>query len=295
MADTVQTVISFVIHGLVAGSLYGLMALGLTLISGVMKIINFAHGEFYMLGGYVAYFLSMQLGLGAFPSILVAVVAVFLIGVLVERLLLTPLYAGKLDRPDNYALMMTFAVSVFLVNAVVPVFGPYQKGAAALAEGSLRIGFVILSKQRAVASLIALGLMMAFLVILQRTKLGVALRAVALDRDAAAVCGIDINRMNPVAFGIGASMAGAAGALLAPVFLVYPGSGVVPALKAFSVLVLGGMESVKGAIIGALMLGVFESLSVLVFSPAYRDVYGFLVIVLVLLVRPTGLFGGRQT
>lgn len=293
MTEFQQLFVSYLIHGVVTGSLYGLMSLGLTLISGVMKIINFAHGEFYMLGGYVAYVCSIRLGLGALPSILIAIVVVFLVGVLVERSLLTPLYSGKLDRPGNYALMMTFALSAFLMNAAIPVFGPYQKSAVALLEGSLKVGFVTMGASRVIASVVSIILMGLFLVLLQRTGLGLALRAVALDRDAAAVCGIDINRMNPVAFGLGASMAAAAGALLAPVFLVYPTSGALPALKAFAVIVLGGMESSKGAIAGALFLGVLESLSVLFLSPAYRDVYGFLVIVLVLLIRPAGLFGGE--
>jgi branched-chain amino acid transport system permease protein len=189
--------------------------------------------------------------------------------------------------------MMTFALSVFLLNVVIPIFGPYQKSARPLLDGSLKLGFMMISAPRVVASLSAVLLMGVSLLVLQRTKLGIALRAVAMDRDAAAVCGIDINRMNPVAFGVGASMAGAAGALLAPVFLVYPGSGTLPGLKALAVIVLGGMESPKGAIIGALLLGVLESLSVLFLSPAYRDVYGFLLIVVVLLIRPTGLFGGK--
>jgi branched-chain amino acid transport system permease protein len=289
-----QQLASYVVNGLVVGSLYGLMSLGLTIISGVMKIINFAHGEFYMLGGYAAFLFSAHLGFGPVASILAAVVVVFLLGALVERTLLTPLYGGKLDRPDTYALMMTFAVSIFLINAVVAVFGPYQKAPTGLVEGSLRLGFLRLSAPRVAAAVISIALMTLFMLVLQRTIFGIALRAVALDRDAAAVCGIDVDRMNPLAFGLGTSMAAAAGALLAPVFLVYPGSGTLPALKAFAVIVLGGMESPKGAIVGAILLGVLESLSVLFLSPAYRDVYGFLVIVLVLLIRPTGLFGGKQ-
>jgi branched-chain amino acid transport system permease protein len=294
MSDGLRLLLSYVINGLIIGNIYGLMALGLTIILGVMKIVNFAHGEFYMLGGYAAYFCSIKLGLGPAVSILLAMLAVFLIGVFVERSLLTPLYGGALERPDDYALLMTFSLSVFLMNVVIPIFGPYQKASAPLATGSVRLGFVSVGSTRIIASAVAILLMALLLVVLSRTRLGVALRAIAQDRDAAVVCGIDANRMNPVAFGIGTAMAAAAGALLAPTFLVYPASGTLAVSKANAILVLGGMGSVKGAIVGALLLGVLESLGVLLLAPGYRDVYGFLIIVLVLLIRPTGLFGGQQ-
>lgn len=294
MPESLKLFLSYVINGLVIGNIYGLMALGLTLILGVMKIVNFAHGEFYMLGGYAAYLCSIKLGLGPVAGIVGAIISVFFIGLFVERALLTPFYSGKLERPSDYALLMTFSLSVFLMNVVIPIFGPYQKASAPLAEGSVNFGVVSVGATRVIASLIALFLMALLLLLLSKTRLGIALRAIAQDRDAAAICGIDVNRMNPVAFGIGTAMAAAAGALLAPTFLVYPASGSLAASKANAILVLGGMGSVKGAIIGALLLGVLESLGVLFLSPGYRDVYGFLVIVLVLLIKPTGLFGGQE-
>lgn len=294
MPKSLELFLSYVINGLIIGNIYGLMALGLTLILGVMKIVNFAHGEFYMLGGYAAYICSIKLGLGPVSGILGAIISVFLIGLFVERALLTPFYSGKLERPNDYALLMTFSLSVFLMNVVIPIFGPYQKASAPLAQGSVNFGVVSVGATRVIGSLVAIFLMAALLLLLSKTRLGIALRAIAQDRDAAAICGIDVNHMNPVAFGIGTAMAAAAGALLAPTFLVYPASGSLAASKANAILVLGGMGSVKGAIIGALLLGVLESLGVLFLSPGYRDVYGFLVIVLVLLIKPTGLFGGQE-
>ena len=294
MSAGLSMFLSYLVSGLIIGNIYGLMALGLTIILGVMKIVNFAHGEFYMLGGYAAYVSSIKLGIDPRLSILVAMAVVFVIGVLVERGLLTPLYAGKLDRPGDYALLMTFALSVFLMNVVIPIFGPYQKSSAPLAEGSVNLGVVMVGKTRLIASLVSILLMALLLVALKKTRLGIALRAIAADREAAAVCGIDVNRMNPAAFGIGTAMAAAAGALLAPSFLVYPACGTIAASKANAILVLGGMGSTKGAIIGALLLGVFEALGVLFLAPGYRDVYGFLVIVLVLLIKPTGLFGSQE-
>ncbi len=294
MSAGLSMFLSYLVSGVIIGNIYGLMALGLTIILGVMKIVNFAHGEFYMLGGYAAYVSSIKLGIDPRLSILVAMGVVFIIGVIVERGLLTPLYAGKLDRPGDYALLMTFALSVFLMNVVIPIFGPYQKSSAPLAEGSVNLGVVMVGKTRLIASLVSILLMAILLVALKKTRLGIALRAIAADRDAAAVCGIDVNRMNPAAFGIGTAMAAAAGALLAPSFLVYPACGTIAASKANAILVLGGMGSTKGAIVGALLLGVFEALGVLFLTPGYRDVYGFLVIVLVLLIKPTGLFGSQE-
>ena len=294
MSEGLELFLSYLLSGLIIGNIYGLMALGLTIILGVMKIVNFAHGEFYMLGGYAAYICSVRLGLSPALSIVLAMGAVFVIGLVVERSLLTPLYAGKLDRPGDYALLMTFALSVFLMNVVIPIFGPYQKSSAPLAQGSVNLGVVMVGATRLLASLISILLMAGLLLVLRKTRLGIALRAIAQDRDAAAVCGIDVNRMNPAAFGIGTAMAAAAGALLAPTFLVYPASGTLAASKANAILVLGGMGSVKGAILGALLLGVFEALGVLFLTPGYRDVYGFLIIVLVLLIKPTGLFGAQE-
>ena len=247
MPKSLELFLSYVINGLIIGNIYGLMALGLTLILGVMKIVNFAHGEFYMLGGYAAYICSIKLGLGPVSGILGAIISVFLIGLFVERALLTPFYSGKLERPNDYALLMTFSLSVFLMNVVIPIFGPYQKASAPLAQGSVNFGVVSVGATRGIGSLVAIFLMAALLLLLSKTRLGIALRAIAQDRDAAAICGIDVNHMNPVAFGI-----------------------------------------------GALLLGVLESLGVLFLSPGYRDVYGFLVIVLVLLIKPTGLFGGQE-
>lgn len=289
-----QSLSNFIVNGLIMGCLYALMAAGLALILGVLKIVNFAHGEMYMIGAYVFYAFTARLGVHPAISIVFSMLAVGLLGALVERGLLTPLYAGKLERPDEYALLMTFGLGILLLQAALQVMGPYQKSPPELAAGSLEFMGIVLSANRAVAGAIAMVFLLALLTILQRTQLGIALRALAQDRDVAAVMGINVHRMSPVAFGMGAALAAASGSLLGPIFLVYPAMGALPSVKSYVILVLGGMGSVKGAILGALLLGVLENLGVFFLSPGYRDAYGFLVLIVVLLLRPNGLFGGEQ-
>jgi branched-chain amino acid transport system permease protein len=285
---------NYVANGLIMGCLYALMAVGLALILGVLKIVNFAHGEFYMMGAYVFYLLTSRAGLGPVPSILVSMVAIFVLGMLVERGLLTPLYQGRLERPDEFALLMTFGLSIFLVQLALRVFGPYQKSPPELLSGSFQLRFLVLPASRVVAGAAALVILFALFGVLQKTTLGIALRALAQDREVAAVMGIDVHKMSPVAFGMGTALAAASGSLLGPVFLVYPAMGLTPAIKSYVILVLGGMGSIKGAVLGAILLGLLESLGVFFLSPGYRDAYGFAVLILVLLLRPSGLFGGEQ-
>lgn len=281
-------------NGLIIGCIYGLMALGLTLIFGVLKVINFAHGEFYMLGAYISYVVSQMLGLHPVLGIIIAVFAVFIIGMITEKALLTPIYENKVDQKDEYALLITFGLSIFLINAALVVFGPYQMSPQPLANGVFDLGVLSVSSGRLYAVIIAVILMGITLFIINKTWLGTALRAISQDRDSSTIVGIDAKALGSIAFGIGAAMAAGAGALLAPVFLVFPIMGVVPAIKSFVIIVLGSMGSVKGAIYGALMLGVIESLGVFFLSPSYRDAYSFLLLILILVFKPKGLFGGSQ-
>jgi len=282
------------VNGLIIGSIYGLMALGLTIIFGVLKIVNFSHGEFYMLGAYASYFISQTLGFHPVLGIIVAISATFLIGMLIEKALLPPLFENKVERKEEYALLVTFGLSIFLVNVALAVFGPFQKSAPALTKGNIDLGVISLSSGKVLAAAIAILVLLITLFVIQKTWLGTALRAISQDRDASAIMGINAKRLGSIAFGLGACMAGAAGALLGPVFLVYPIMGTVPAIKSFVIIVLGSMGSIKGAIYGALMVGIVESLGVIFLSPAYRDVYSFLILILVLLLKPKGLFGGAQ-
>jgi branched-chain amino acid transport system permease protein len=218
-----------------------------------------------------------------------------LVGCLVERLLLRPIYTERLERAEEYAIIITFTLSLLLQNAALWSIGPYELTPTSFWEGSQHvIGDLYLAGDRLFAAAMATVLLAAVLYLIYRTWLGQALMATAQNRVGAAIVGINVIRMNIVAMGLSAMLAAAAGCLIAPIFLVYPDVGAVPVVKAFVVIVLGGMGSIPGTIIGALLLGLVESLGSVYLSVSYRDVYAFLVLMLVLLFRPYGLFGLRE-
>lgn len=284
------------INGLVVSSFYALTALGLAVIFGVLRIVNFAHGELYMLGGY-AYFLAISaLGLSPLSALVVAATALFITGMVIEWLLIRPIHEGKIDRPDEYAIMITFALSIFLINFANAIFGPWPQRPASLMQGRIEIGELVISGNRLAAAMVACALIAAVMLALRFTWAGKAVRAVSQDRLAAEIYGISVQRVGLLAFGVGAALAGLAGALIGPVFNVTPPMGVVPVIKAYIIVVLGGLGSLWGAIIGALILGQVETFAtILIPDPsralAYKDAYGLVVLVIVLLVRPQGLFG----
>jgi branched-chain amino acid transport system permease protein len=287
-------------NGLVVGCLYALMAVGLTLIFSVLKIINFAHGEFYMVGGYTAYYMVTVLG-GLHPllGIFFAMIVLLGLGSLFEAAFLRPIHLGSVNRPAEYAILVTFGLSFFLQNLVLSLAGPFPHRSPSFMSGGLTVGPVTISADRLIAAGLALVLMFALMLFIRATWTGKAMRAVSQDRDAAAVSGINPFKMNNIAFGIGASLAGASGALIAPIFAVVPDVGVLPSLRSFVIVVLGGMGSVKGALIGGIAIGLVESLgAALIPDPsralAYRELYGLVIFVMVLLFRPQGLFGEKQ-
>lgn len=290
------------LNGLVISVFYALTALGLSLIFGVLRIVNFAHGELYMMGGFAYYVLTVPLGVPPVLAVLSASVAVFLVGAVLERLLIRPIHQGKVDRPDEYAIMITFALAILLQNLALSVFGPWSQRPPAVFQGRVEIGALIISGDRLAASAIGIALIVATILGLQYSWAGKAVRAVSQDREATEVLGVNVNLAGMFAFGVGAALAGAAGALMGPVFNVTPTMGVIPVVKAYVVVVLGGLGSLRGAILGALILGQAEIVAMILIPDttralAYKDAYGLALLILVLLLRPQGLFGeeGRRT
>jgi branched-chain amino acid transport system permease protein len=282
-------------NGFIFGLLYALIALGLAIVFSIMRVVNFAHGEFYMLGGYLLYFLTIHLGLPALIGLPLSMIGVCAVGCLVERVLLRPVYTARLERAEEYAIIITFGLSLLLQNGALWGIGPYELTPASFWEGSKRVmGDLYLAGDRLFAAGMAAVLLTATLLLIYKTWLGQALMATAQNRVGAAVVGINVIRMNIMAMGLAGMLAAAAGALIAPIFLVYPDVGAVPVIKAFVVIVLGGMGSIPGTILGALILGLVESLGSVYLAVSYRDVYAFLVLILVLLIRPYGLFGQRE-
>lgn len=286
------------INGLIISVFYALAALGLSLIFGVLKIVNFAHGELYMVGGFAYYALASVLGLPPVGAIVMACAVLFVVGMGIERLLIRPVHEGKVERADEYAIMITFGLAILLQNLMLSVFGPWTKRPPAVFRGRVEIGELIISGDRLAAAALGVVLICVIVYALRYTWAGKAIRALSQDRETAAVVGVDVRLTGMLAFGLGSALAGAAGALIGPVFLVYPTMGVIPVIKAYVIVVLGGMGSVPGAILGAFILGEVENLATVMIpdttrAVAYKDAYGLVLLVLVLLLRPQGLFGER--
>lgn len=287
------------LNGLIISTFYALTALGLAIIFGVLRIVNFAHGELYMLGGYAAYLAVSVLGMPPVMGVVAAMAALLIFGGLIERMLIQPIYEGKIDRPDEYAIMITFALSVLLINLANSVFGPWPQRPAPIYRGRAEIGELIVSGDRLAAAGAAVILIVGVILVLRYTWMGRAVRAVSQDRAAAEIFGVDIDRTSMLAFGVGAALAGAAGALIGPVFNVTPPMGVIPSIKAYIVVVLGGLGSIPGALVGALILGQVESFATVLIPDttralAYKDAYGLVVLIAILLLRPQGLFGRKE-
>jgi branched-chain amino acid transport system permease protein len=290
-----------VVNGLVIGMIYALMALGLTLIFSVLGIVSFAHGEFYMIGGFVTYFLLEYFTtLPWVAAIMLAGVATFVLGAIFERLFLRPMYGGKVERPGEYAILITFGLAFFLQYTTLAIVGPFPVKADRFVDWQIPklLDTITIPSTRTIAALVAMVAIISMLIFIQRTWTGRALRAVSQDKDAAAVTGINPARMNNLAFGIGCMLAGMSGATLVQVFSWVFDVGVVASAKSFVIIVLGGMGSIPGALLGGLIIGVVEALGTGCFpdpnrSLAYRDAFGLIIFALILLLRPQGLFGRK--
>lgn len=290
-----QLLSQYLLAGLVIGVLYALMAVGITFIYSIMRMINWAMGEFYMLGSYLQYALILHL-VGAeawYVGVLLSMAGVFLLGVLIQGVLLKPMYVGGIERRDEYATVVTIALMVLFRNLAIVVAGPYQYSPPDYA-GPTHIGTLPVSGNRFLAFVGTLVILCAFSVGIKKTWLGRALRGAAQNRVGIQTAGVNVQRLDQLAFGIGVALAGAAGALLAPVFLVYPENGVISTIKGFEIIVIGGLGSIPGSLVAGLLLGMVESLGSVFVSPGFRDVYGFLLLLAILIVRPTGLFGERE-
>lgn len=284
------------IAGVMIGVLYALMALGITFIYSIVKMINWAMGEFYMIGSYAQYLLVVYL-LGPdlwYVAALLSAVGVFVIGVALEPVLIKPMFRQALERRDEYATVVTISLLLLLRNLAAALAGPYQYKPGTNLPLMVMVGPLPVAGPRLAAFICALLALAAFYWVLRGTWYGLALRAAAQSRIGAQTAGVDILRLDQIAFGIGVALAGIAGALLAPVFLVFQTDGVVTTVKGFEIIVIGGLGSIPGALVAGVLLGVVESLGAAFISSPYQNVYGFLLVLIVLLLRPSGLFGERM-
>jgi branched-chain amino acid transport system permease protein len=277
-------------NGLVLGGLYACIAVGFSLVWGVLNVINVLHGSFIVLGSYVAYFAYVHLGIHPFASIVIAGAALYAIGYVLQ--------AGIINRvvtaPVLITLTLTFGLDLILNNAMLLAFtADYQAVNLANPLGTLKVGPVYLPGDRVAAMVLALLLTLLLYRLLRDSRIGRAIVAVRMDREAAALMGVDVKNINSITFAIGALMAGAAGALLSIIFPISPLNGPLFLGKAFVVCVLGGLGSVPGAMVGGLVLGVMESFGSYWLGPEHAVTLSFGLLLVLLFVRPSGLMGRR--
>jgi len=277
-----------IVNGILTGGLYALIAVGLTLIFGVMRVINFIHGETLMLGSYLTYFLFTLLGIDPFISLPLAIFALFVLGVAIQRFFINPV----LDTPHLNQILLTFGLVLIIQNlALILWSGNYISMTTRYSAISLTFGPLSVGLTRFLGLVIAISLTILLTVVLKRTEWGKSVRAVTQDREAAMLMGIDVNRVNMVAFGVGSAMGGAAGVVTSMIMYVFPLVGMIFVLKAFAIVVLGGFGSIGGAVLGSLILGLTESL-VTNYVPngsGWAEGVSFIVMILILVIRPKGL------
>lgn len=279
------------VNGLLIGGIYGLVSIGVTLIFGVVKIVNFAHGEFLMIGMYLTFFLAARLALDPLLSLVVVMPALFVFGALVQQFLIRRVL-GRSDLPQ---IFLTFALSLLLVNVALLVFtANYQTVHTSYTDASIRLGPIYVSTARLIAFGLALVLSGALEALLRLTDIGKAMRAAAQEREVAMLMGINPDRVFMVAVGLASALAGAAGALLMPFFPVYPTVGQQFGLMSFVVVILGTLGNVRGALLAGLLMGIAESLGIQFVGADAGLIVVFAVLVLTLALRPSGLFGARR-
>jgi branched-chain amino acid transport system permease protein len=283
------TLAQAVVNGLLIGGIYALVSIGVTLIFGVVKIVNFAQGEFVMLGMYISFFLATRYGIDPLASLVVSMPALFIVGVLLQRFLIRRVL-GLGDMPQ---IFLTFALSLLLVNIALLLFtANYRTVETPYTEMTIHLGPLYIAVAKLIAFVVAMLLSGMLWVFLHTTDLGKAMRAAAQNREVAMLMGINPDRVFCVAVGVSLALAGAAGSLLMPFYPAYPLVGQVFVLMAFVAVVLGTLGNVTGALIASLMMGVAESLGIQFVGADSGLIVVFVMLLLTLAVRPSGLFGG---
>ncbi|MBI3092275.1 MAG: branched-chain amino acid ABC transporter permease [Candidatus Tectomicrobia bacterium] len=281
-------VLQVLINGLLTGGIYSLISVGLALILGTMRIINIFHGELLMMAMYLTYWLYLYIHLDPYVSVLITAPVLFGFGYVMQRVLINRVLA----QPEVNQVLLTLGISMALINLFQLFFSPtYRQVRTGYSTAVLAFADVRISIPYTISFMLAFAFTFLLYSFLIRTFPGKAIRATAQDRQAAVMMGVNIATVNAISFGIGAALAAAAGSLLVPIYYIFPGVGFPFAIKAFVVVVLGGMGSVVGAALGGIIFGVVEALGSFFISTRYTDAIGLLIFIVILLVRPAGLFG----
>lgn len=279
------------VNGLVMGSLYVMMALGFSLIFGILQIVNFAHGQFYMVAAFLVYMLYGVWGVfGYLPAVLISAVIVGLFGTSIEMGILR-----RVREKPIQCLIVTFAIGIAIEQIATLIWGAEAHSIPAPYTGVLRWHSFFFPLDRILAVVYTIVLLSAFYFLLKRTKIGLAMEAVVQNKEAAEIQGIKVNVIYSVSFGIGIFLAAAAGGLIGPIFSLSPYIGFVPMLRAFMAVVLGGLGSVTGAVLGGIIIGLSESFLITYFGGEYAAIMVFTVIMIIMIVKPSGLLGQEAT
>ena len=272
------------------GGVFSLMAVGLTLIFGVMRVVNFAHGDMMVWGMYLAWLMATRGGIDPYIGFVVCAAALFVLGFVVQRVLVQRI----VDAPHEMQILLMLGVALVLENTALLAFGPEpQRVRSALAQSTVWLGPVFVDVARLIAFGVAVVLTLLLSLFLFRTHLGRSIRAAADNTYGALVIGTDVRRVYAVAFGVGAACVGAAGALVAPLLPFQPPTGLQLSVASFNIVIIGGMGSLLGAFVGGLLVAVAESLGAVFLKPSLKELVSFSLLVLILLFRPAGLFGRR--
>jgi branched-chain amino acid transport system permease protein len=284
-----QQFIQQLINGISLGSIYALIALGYTMVYGIIKLINFAHGDIYMVGAYVAFFATTFFKLSFFPALIVSMVVAALLGMTIERLAYRPLRKA----PKIAILITAIGVSLLLEYGGMLLVSPQPRTFPTLFEAHVfTFGNIVVNSQQVVILAISVVLMLILTYVVQRTKIGKAMRAVSFDTDAAKLMGIDVDRVISITFAIGSALAAAAGMLVGVYYnSIDPLMGIMPGLKAFVAAVLGGIGVIPGAMLGGIIMGIIEAMVSGFISSTFRDAAAFAILIIILLFKPSGLLG----
>lgn len=278
-----------IINAIILGSTYALIALGLTLIFGIMKIINFAHGQMYMLGTFVTYYIYNISGYNFFIALLCTVFVLTFIGVVFERYLFQRVLIQA--KREEVAMLLSVGTALLIENSALIFFGEKRRGVKPIVEGVYHIFNAYIPVQRIFIFLISISAIVIFLLLMQKTRTGRALRALAQDKEVTYLMGVNVNKLSMIGYAIGASLAGISGAILALEYPIFAGSGTSMSIKAFTMMMIGGAGVIPGAIIGGFILGIFESFGYGIFggTQTYLLIYAFLIVFLIF--RPNGIMG----